>query len=181
MINMLSPSWKRSQLRSTTSHALQGTRRSLSAAIRARLPLVTSPTAATRCLLSLTLMTTFALLTPNPLKAQNSEAAKGGVRRATHSNPRFTKRPPETTDEEIAATDEIARWAGLHPEIAYYESRRVPPKDGAPWTVEVYVEVGPKVTLKWSEVGWSHLLDAVHEIEKDYDAFPRGHEGHSSE
>ena len=95
----------------------------------------------------------------------------------THANTRKS----ETTDEEIAATDEMARWAGLHPEVAYYESRRVPPKDDAPWTVEVYVEVGPKVTLKWSEAGWSHLLDAVHEIEKDYDAYPRGHEGHSNE
>jgi hypothetical protein len=92
-----------------------------------------------------------------------------------------TKRPPETTDEEIAATDEMARWAGLHPEIAYYDSRRVPPKDDAPWTVEVYVEVGPKITLKWSEAGYSHLLDAVHEIEKDYDTYPRGHEGHSND
>jgi len=115
------------------------------------------------------------------LDAQTSEAYEGGVVGATRVNPRFTKRPPETTDEDIAATDEMARWAGLHPEIAYYESRRVPPKGDAPWTVEVYVEVGPKITLKWSEVGYSHLLDAVVNIEKDYDAYPRGHEGRSNE
>jgi hypothetical protein len=81
----------------------------------------------------------------------------------THAN----TRKPETVDEEIAATDEMARWAGLHPEIDYYDSRRVPPKDDAPWTVEVYVEVGPKVVLKWSEEGYSHLLDAVVNIEED--------------
>lgn len=114
-------------------------------------------------------------------KAQNREAAKGGVRRATQGNPRTTKRPPETDDEVIAATDEIARFANLHPEISYYESRRVPPKADMPWTVELYVTVGPKVDLKWSEVGYSHLLDAVVEIEKDYTAYPRGHEGHSDE
>lgn len=114
-------------------------------------------------------------------KAQNRGAGEGGVARAANGNPRNTKRPPETVDEEIAATDEIARFAGLHPEISYYESRRVPPKADMPWTVEIYVTVGPKADLKWSEVGYSHLLDAVVEIEKDYSAYPRGYEGHSRE
>lgn len=91
------------------------------------------------------------------------------------------KRPAETTDEVIAASDELARFANEHPEIDYYDARRDPPKEDAPWTVELYMDIGPKVVLTWSEVGYSHLSDAVTEIEKDFSAYPHGHEGHSSE
>jgi hypothetical protein len=92
-----------------------------------------------------------------------------------------TKRPPETTDEAIAATDELARFADSTPGIDYYDARRDPPKADAPWTVELYRIPDPdkkESTIEWSESGYDHLMAAVLAIENAYNFCPNGAMGH---
>jgi len=97
----------------------------------------------------------------------------------------MSPRKPETNDEAIAAGDELARFCDQHNNlIDYYDARRDPPKDDQPWTVELYhLEDPHKGTdpVVWSESGYSHLMDAVVAVERDFDTHPEGYVGHSPE
>ena len=97
--------------------------------------------------------------------------------------PLSANRPKETTADAIAATDELARFADQHSAISFYDARRVPFESDQPWTVELYhdAETPPHETqprqVIWSESNYSHLLDAVVAVERDFTVHPEGFTG----
>ena len=81
----------------------------------------------------------------------------------------------ETKDEQAAASQELAAFAGSH-NIDYWSCE--PSQNDGTWTTELGERGGKDdKPLLWHEEGYTRLIDAVSAVEQDYTTYPEGHSG----